>query len=220
MSTTDSPEDAAFRAEAREWLTAQLEGPFAHVRFRGGPGEEEDAFEERVVWENLEYPIEYFYALKLYEWVKKLDPEANESLLLASRCQHIGRWEIARKSYPDGRVGYLKWRSDLSKYHAGIAAEILASAGYEEEVINRVKQIVLKQRLKSDTDVQTMENALCLVFLQYQYDDLIAKTTEEKMIDILRKTWAKMSDPGREAALSLQYSNVGRDLILKALKED
>lgn len=175
---------------------------------------------ERVVWENVEYPIEYFYALKLYECVKKLDPNADESLLLASRCQHIGRWEIARKSYPDGRVGYLKWRSDLSKYHAGIATEILASVGYDEEAINRVKQIVLKQRLKSDTDVQTMENALCLVFLQYQYDDLIAKMTEEKMIDILRKTWGKMSDPGQEAALSLQYSDVGRDLILKALKED
>ncbi|SDD81295.1 protein of unknown function [Dyadobacter soli] len=175
---------------------------------------------ERIVWENVEYPVEYFYAIKLHEWVTKLTPEADESLLLASRCQHIGRWEIARKSYPDGRVGYLKWRSDLAKYHAGIAAEILSGVGYDEETISRVKQIVLKQRLRSDTDVQTMENALCLVFLQYQYDDLIAKMTEEKMIDILRKTWGKMTIPGHEAALSLQYSEVGRDLILKALKED
>ncbi|SEJ81654.1 protein of unknown function [Dyadobacter sp. SG02] len=175
---------------------------------------------EQIVWENVAYPIEYFYAIKLHEWVTKLDPQADESLLLASRCQHIGRWEIARKSYPDGRVGYLKWRSDLSKYHAGIASEILTEVGYDEETITRVKQIVLKQRLKSDTDVQTMENALCLVFLQYQYDDLIAKMTEEKMIDILRKTWGKMTTPGHEAALSLGYSEVGKDLILKALKED
>ena len=92
--------------------------------------------------------------------------------------------------------------------------------GYDDDTISRVKQIVLKQRLKTDGDVQTMENALCLVFLQYQYDDLIAKMTEEKMIDILRKTWAKMTDPGHEAALSLAYSEQGRDLILKALKED
>jgi hypothetical protein len=175
---------------------------------------------ERITWENEEYPIEYFYAIKLYEWVVKLAPDADESLLLASRCQHIGRWEIARKSYPDGRVGYLKWRSDLSKYHAGIATEILAEVGYDEETISRVRQIVLKQRLKSDPEVQTMENALCLVFLQYQYDDLITKVTEEKMIDILRKTWGKMSDPGRDMALSLQYSEQGRNLILKALKED
>lgn len=175
---------------------------------------------EHITWENADYPIEYFYAIKLYEWVKKLDPDASEELLLASRCQHIGRWEIARKSYPDGRVGYLKWRSDLSKYHAGIAAEILTSVGYDEELIGRVKQIVLKQRLKSDEEVQTMENALCLVFLQYQYDDLIAKVSEEKMIDILKKTWNKMSDPGREMALSLHYSDTGKDMILKALKEE
>jgi hypothetical protein len=175
---------------------------------------------ERLTWDNQDYPVEYFYAIKLYEWVTKLDPQASESLLLAARCQHIGRWEIARNSYPDGRVGYLKWRSDLSKYHAGIAAEILASLDFDEDTITRVKQIVLKQRLKTDQEVQTMENALCLVFLQYQYDDLIAKLSEEKMIDILRKTWGKMSDPGREMALSLNYSETGRDLILKALKED
>ncbi|GGM87046.1 hypothetical protein GCM10010967_19260 [Dyadobacter beijingensis] len=175
---------------------------------------------EHILWDGVDYPAEYFYAIKLHDWVTKLSPDADESLLLASRCQHIGRWEIARKSYPDGRVGYLKWRSDLSKYHAGIAAEILSEVGYDEETITRVRHIVLKQRLKADPDVQTMENALCLVFLQYQYDDLIAKMTEEKMIDILRKTWGKMSAPGQEAALSLPYSEQGRDLILRALKED
>lgn len=174
---------------------------------------------EQVSWDNASYPAEYFYALKLHEWVTRLDPRADESLLLASRCQHIGRWEIARKSYPDGRVGYLKWRSDLSKYHAGIATQILSEVGYDEDTITRVRKIILKQRLKTDPDVQTMENALCLVFLQYQYDDLIAKTTDEKMVEILRKTWGKMSDPGREAALSLSYSDKGRDLILAALKD-
>lgn len=175
---------------------------------------------EHLTWDNQDYPVEYFYAIKLHDWVTRLDPQASESLLLASRCQHIARWEIARSSYPEGRVGYLKWRSDLSRYHAGIATEILASLDYDEETIAKVKQIILKQRLKTDDEVQTMENALCLVFLQYQYDDLIAKLSEEKMIDILRKTWGKMSDPGREMALSLHYSETGRDLILKALKED
>ena len=172
---------------------------------------------ELVTWNGENYPSEYFYALKLYEWVKKLEVNASESLLLASRSQHIGRWEIARNSYPEGRVGYLKWRSELSKFHAQKAAEILQSVGYEEDEIVRVKEIIQKQKIKSDPEVQTMENALCLVFLQYQYDDLIAKTGEEKMIDILKKTWAKMSDPGREMALSLQYSEEGMRLIKIAL---
>ena len=175
---------------------------------------------EKLVWEGKEYPSEYFYALKLHDWVKKLEPHAPESLLLASRSQHIGRWEIARKSYPDGRVGYLKWRSDLGKFHAQKAAEILTAVGYDETEIKRVREIILKQRIKLDEDVQTMENALCLVFLEYQFDDLIEKLSEEKMIDILRKTWEKMSDPGRNAALAMQYSKPGTELLQKALNPD
>jgi len=172
---------------------------------------------EHLDWNGESYPAEYFYALKLYEWVKKLDAQASESLLLASRSQHIGRWEIARNTYPEGRAGYLKWRSDLSKYHAEKASEILTSVGYDQETIASVREIILKQKLKLNPDVQTIENALCLVFLEFQFDDLIAKQSEEKMIDILRKTWGKMSEPGREAALSLQYSETGKALISKAL---
>lgn len=172
---------------------------------------------EHIMWQGEEFPSEYFYALKLYDWVKKLEPDAPEALLLASRSQHIGRWEIARKSYPDGRVGYLKWRSDLAKFHAQKASELLLEAGYDETTINRVKQIILKQRIKADDDVQTIENALCLVFLEFQFDDLIQKLSEEKMIDILQKTWGKMSAPGQEAALAMQYSEEASTLLKKAL---
>lgn len=171
-----------------------------------------------VIWNGQHYPAEYFYAVKLYEWVKKLDPEASESLLLASRCQHIGRWEITRKAYPEGRVGYLKWRNDLSKFHAQKATALLQSLGYEMGIIARVNEIVLKKQLKTDTDVQTMENALCLVFLEFQYDDLIKKQSPEKMIGILQKTWAKMSVPGRQVAASLTYSETGKMLLNKALE--
>ena len=175
---------------------------------------------ETLIWQGTEYPTEYFYALKLNEYVRKLKPEAPESLLLASRSQHIGRWEIARKSYPDGRIGYLKWRSDLGKFHAQKASELLVEAGYEESEITRVREIILKQRIKADEDVQTIENALCLVFLEFQFDDLIQKLSEDKMIDILRKTWGKMSEPGREAALAMKYSEVGTSLLQKALRVD
>ncbi|GLU52470.1 DUF4202 domain-containing protein [Dyadobacter frigoris] len=172
---------------------------------------------EHITWKGEEFPSEYFYALKLYDWVNKLEPDAPEALLLASRSQHIGRWEIARKSYPDGRVGYLKWRSDLAKFHAQKSSELLLEAGFDETIINRVKQIILKQRIKADNDVQTIENALCLVFLEFQFDDLIQKLSEEKMIDILQKTWAKMSTPGQDAALAMQYSEEGSTLLKKAL---
>lgn len=174
---------------------------------------------EQVTWKGASYPAEYFYAVELYNWVKKLRPDANEYLLLASRSQHIGRWEIARSEYPEGRTGYLKWRSDLGKYHAARAGEILSQVGYEAHEIERAQQIIQKQRLKLDDDVQVMENALCLVFLEFQFDDLIQKLSEEKMINVLRKTWKKMSKDGHDAALKLKYSAEGADLIAKALAQ-
>jgi hypothetical protein len=105
----------------------------------------------------------------------------------------------------------------LSKFHAQKATEILQSLGYDEDIIARVNEIVLKKRLKTDTEVQTMEDALCLVFLEFQYDDLIKKQPAEKMIEILQKTWGKMSAKGREVALSLTYSDAGQQLLGKAL---
>ncbi len=162
-------------------------------------------------------PLEYFYALELHSWIQRLDPDADEALLLASRSQHIGRWEIARQSYPDGRAGYLRWRSDLGKFHANKASEMMREAGYEDDMIEKVVSIIQKRKLKTDPQVQTMENALCLVFLEFQYEDLLNKQPEEKMISILRKTWGKMSDPGKEQALSLHYSKKGLSLIRKAL---
>ncbi|AXY78417.1 DUF4202 domain-containing protein [Paraflavitalea soli] len=171
-----------------------------------------------IIWNGQPYPAEYFYAIKLYERVKDLAPQTGDALLLASRCQHIGRWEIARTAFPEGRVGYLKWRNELSKFHAHKATEILQSLNYETDIIARVNEIILKKKLTTDTEVQTMENALCLVFLQFQYDDLIKKQSPEKMISILQKTWAKMSTPGKQAAALLTYSETGKALLNKALE--
>lgn len=171
------------------------------------------------VWEGQIYPQEYFFALKLHEWVVKLDPNASEELLLASRCQHIGRWEMPREDYPEGREAYLKWRKDLAQRHATIATRLLATAGYTAETIDRVTEILLKKRLKVDADVQTMENALCLVFLQYQYDTFREKYAHDpdKMVNILRKSLLKMDAHGHAFALKLPYTQAGAELIKQAL---
>ena len=170
-----------------------------------------------IIWQGVTYATEYFYAIKLSEWVNKLAPEANEALLLASRCQHIGRWEIARSAYPEGRVGYLKWRSDLSKFHAQKAGEIMLGVGYEADMIKNVQDINLKKGLKVNQDVQIMEDALCLVFLEYQFEALIEKMTQEKMVDIVQKTWRKMSEQGRQFALELSYSPKESEILQLAL---
>jgi len=170
-------------------------------------------------WEGVTEPQEYFFAIKLYEWVLKLDPDAGEELLLASRSQHIGRWEIPREDYPEGREPYLNWRKDLSLHHASIAGRLMKDTGYDDETSDRVKQIILKKRIKVDADVQTMENALCLVFLQLQYEEFRKKYKDdpEKIINILRKSLLKMDGHGHQFALKLPYSENGLELINEAL---
>ena len=167
-------------------------------------------------WQGETCPQELFLAQKLHEWVLKLAPDASEPLILASRCQHIGRWEITRKSYPEGRIGYLTWRKALARHHAGIAEGILRDTGYPSDVVDRVTTIVMKQGIKQDADVQTMENALCLVFLQYQYEDF-HPAHGEKIVDILKKSLLKMDAAGHKWALTLPYSQAGMAHIEKAL---
>jgi hypothetical protein len=170
-----------------------------------------------LVWDGVTYPSEYFYAIELYNWVLKLDPKASEAVLLASRSQHIGRWTIPRESYPDGKVGYLNWRSDLAKFHAITSGYMMLQAGYDENFIEEVKRIILKQKIKLDPEVQLMENALCLVFLEFQFEDFIQKHDNDKLVHIIKKTWNKMSQPGRDAAFTLKYSEKALRLIKLAI---
>jgi hypothetical protein len=115
------------------------------------------------------------------------------------------------------RAGYLRWRSDLKQFHAGKSAEILRAVGYDEETISRVSSLNLKKLLGRDPDCQVLEDGLCLVTLQYQLADLIAKTEPAKMIEILRKTWKKMSPAAHAQALQLPFSETERRVIEEAL---
>jgi len=171
-----------------------------------------------ITWEGISYPAEYFFALQVYHWVIKLAPDASESLLLASRSQHIGRWTSPRSSYPEGKAPYLQWRMELAKFHAAKATELMLEAGYEGEIVEAAQRIILKKNLRTDPEVQTMENSLCLVFLQFQYEDFIEKHDETKVMRILQKSWGKMSQPGRAAALTISYSAKAKQMLDKALQ--
>ncbi len=181
-----------------------------------------DAFNKQdpgtITWEGIAYPAEYFYAVQLHNWVLKLAPAAGEMLLLASRSQHIGRWKVPRNSYPEGKSAYLRWRTDLAKYHAETTGEFMLQAGYSVEEVKAVQQIIRKEQLRLNPEVQVIENALCLVFLQFQYEDFIAKHDDKKVITIIKKSWAKMTEPGRDAAMNLHFSEKGKALLLEALK--
>jgi hypothetical protein len=162
-------------------------------------------------------PHELLYAQRLTGWVLRLCPDASEELRLAARCQHVCRWEIPRGSYPMTRAGYLKWRADLKKFHAQKAGDILRKIGYDETAIRRVQELNLKKNFPDDPETRALEDALCLVFLQFQLADLAAKTAEDKTINALQKSWAKMSEAGRAEALKLDFGPREKNLLQRAL---
>ncbi len=162
-------------------------------------------------------PRELFFAKKLADWVLKLCPDASEELRLAARCQHLRRWEIPRSSYPMTRAGYLQWRTALKQFHAEKSGEILRAVGYPDDIILRVQNLNLKKNFPADPDSRVLEDALCLVFLQYQFADLAAKTAEDKVINALKKSWAKMTPAARDEALKLTYTPRDEAILAKAL---
>jgi hypothetical protein len=167
--------------------------------------------------DGIPHPRELLYAQRLVNWVLRLCPGASEELRLAARCQHICRWEIPRQSYPMTRAGYLQWRATLKKFHAQKAGDILREAGYPEDVIRRVQDLNLKKNFPDDPETRVLEDALCLVFLEFQLADLAAKTAADKTINALQKSWQKMTDAARAEALKLNYGECEKTLLERAL---
>lgn len=162
-------------------------------------------------------PAALVYAERMTGWLERIEPAASELLAIAVRAQHIERWTSPRSDYPMTREGYLRWRSALGRFHAGRAGEIMAQAGYGETAIKRVGRLITKTRLKRDAEAQTLEDVACVVFLENYFADFSGQHEAEKVIDILRKTWAKMSGRGREAALTLGIPPPAQALLKRAL---
>ncbi len=171
------------------------------------------------VVDGVAWPKEQLYGMRMQEWVEELDPGASEALRIAARSQHIRRWEIPRSDYPMDRRGYLRWRTTLYAFHADRASEILRAQEYDAETIEHVRSLLQKRNLRADTDVQTLEDAAALVFLVHHLDDFLERDdiAEEKAIDIIRKTWKKMTERGHEAASALALSDESTALLEKAL---
>lgn len=167
--------------------------------------------------QNKEYPKELLYSNRMYQKLLQFEPNASEEVQIASKAQHICRWKVARESYPMDRVGYLKWRGDLKKFHAETTAEILSKTGYDQTFTDRVSFLIEKKLLKKDAETQLLEDVICLVFLEYYLEPFVHKHDEEKLKNIIRKTWEKMSDKGHQEALKINYSEENLNLIKASL---
>jgi hypothetical protein len=174
---------------------------------------------ERIDAANAQDPHgkELLYSQRMSRWLDRIEPGASEALRLAARAQHIKRWEIPRSTYPMDRVGYLTWRTALYKFHAAEVSKILRAAGYDDATVDRAASLVRKERIKTDPEAQTLEDVICLVFLENYFADFAAEHDDEKVVGILRKTWKKMSERGRGEALKLQMPPEARRLVERAI---
>ncbi len=151
------------------------------------------------------------------EWVQRLVPSADDALLLAARAHHLRRWEVARSRYPEGRAGYLRWRTDQKARHAVDVEAILHDAGYDAASILRVQALIRRDDLKTDPDAQVLEDAACLVFLETQLSAMSARLDHVHLIDVIRKTSAKMSATGILFVAELPLDDATRALLGEAL---
>jgi hypothetical protein len=165
-------------------------------------------------------PKELLYAQRMTAWLERLAPDASEALRLAARCQHIRRWTMPRRDYPMTRQGYLRWRTMLAHFHAETAGAILREVGYDDAMIHRVQAMLRKERLRRDPEVQCLEDVICLVFLESYFADFAQQHEPAKVIDIVQKTWQKMSSRGQEAARTLPLSPAAHQLLAAALAGD
>ena len=171
------------------------------------------------VHEGSNIPKELLYSQRMTAALTQFNPEASELLHIAARGQHIERWTSLRSDYPEGRTGYKQWRAELWLFHAKRVAELMAQAGYGEEACERAKYLTQKRGIKHDPESQCLEDVICLVFIEHYMAAFASKSgyDEAKLIDIIQKTWAKMSDKGHAAALQLPLSQDLLELIGKAL---
>jgi hypothetical protein len=163
---------------------------------------------------------ELLYSQRMSAWLDRIAPQAPEALKLAARAQHIRRWVIPRSDYPMDRIGYLKWRTTHYKFHADETAQILSEVGYDPATIARVASLIRKEQIKTDPDAQTLEDVICLVFLENYFAAFAAEHEAEKVINIVRRTWKKMSERGRALALTVEIPPTAKSLVERALASE
>ncbi len=169
--------------------------------------------------EGVSISKELLYAHRMVQTLAMFKPDATEELILAAHCQHLYRWEIPRKSYPMDRKGYHQWRTFLYSYQANKTALLLKEAGYNANSIEQVTFMMAKTDLKNDANSQTLEDVVCLVFLEFYLDAFIEqhKSDSEKLKRIIQNTWLKMSKKGHASALQIPFTPESKTIVLEAI---
>ena len=162
-------------------------------------------------------PKELLYSKRMTDMLHEYVDNSSDELQIAARAQHIKRWAIPRSDFPMDRKGYLKWRTNLKLMHGKLVAELMEQQGYGQPEIEEVVDLITKKKLKTDEQSKTLEDVVCLVFLKYYFKPFAHKYPKNKLIDIVKKTWVKMTANGHSAALQLPFEEKELALIKEAL---
>ena len=162
-------------------------------------------------------PRELVYARRLSAWVLRLCPSASEALRIAARGQHVCRWMIPRSQYPMTRQGYLRWRETLKTFHAERVTTLMQEGSYPPDIVQSVRSLIVKRCSPADPEAQALEDALCLIFFEIQYAPMRQKAPEDKLRDVVKKVWQKMSPKAREEVLRLALSDEDRAVLQRAI---
>ena len=171
---------------------------------------------DRVTFEGEERPLQQTLGRLAAGWVDRLDPSASSAQRLAARAHHLRRWERPRADYPEGRAGYLRWRTAAKKQHAEDLGALLREHGWDDETVEEAQRLTRKEGLGRVPAVQVHEDAVCLAFLAVQLDEA-AELMGDKTVGVLRRTAAKMSPQGLAHAAALPLTATGRALLEEAL---
>ncbi|MEO5839727.1 MAG: DUF4202 domain-containing protein [Acidimicrobiales bacterium] len=172
-----------------------------------------------IEWRDQRWPRAQLQGVLATEWLELLDAGASDEVFLATRAHHVHRWAIARSSYPDGRVGYLRWRRAVKEVHAEVVAEILPATGISADSIARVQALVRKAGLGHDPETQLVEDAICLTFIETQFEELAARLDHDRLVTAVQKTVVKMSDQAVALVAQTRISAAARAALNDALSQ-
>ncbi len=164
-------------------------------------------------------PRELLYGRRMSASLRRLEPKASAPLQIAARAQHLRRWEHPRGGFPEGRAGYLRWRTGLYRFHAEQAATLMRAVGYDETDVARVGELLQKKLILKDDEAATLEDVACLVFIEHYLDDFARTKEADKMVGIIRKTWEKMTPRGQAAARKIALPPEAQALVARALSD-
>lgn len=172
----------------------------------------------KEAWEGSEMPCAWVYGQRMTQWLLKLQPEPSPELQIAARAQHICRWEIPRDTFPANRKGYLDWRVRMYDFHSEKTLAIMEELGWDEDAQYQVNFYLHKRCLQTNREVQFLEDAACLIFIEHHLLEFAKEHRDQKVVRIIQKTWDKMTEQGHREVYAIALPDEVHALLDKVMR--